>query len=109
VLYADCTDEDIALCNALLTPEPRGPHSPTETPLRTTQERYGRIPKVYIELTQDKAIAWEAQKRMYTAFAPERVLTIEASHSAYFSRPGELTEKILIAGGDRTAEPRSVR
>jgi hypothetical protein len=31
----------------------------------------------------------------------ERVLSIEASHSAYFSRPDELTEKILIAGGDR--------
>jgi pimeloyl-ACP methyl ester carboxylesterase len=109
VLYADCAEEDIALCNALLVPEPRGPHSPTETPLRTTQERYGRIPKIYIELTQDKAIAWEAQKRMYTAFPPQRVLTIEASHSAYFSRPDELTEKILIAGGDRTAEPHRAR
>jgi pimeloyl-ACP methyl ester carboxylesterase len=109
VLYADCSDEDIALCNALLTPEPRGPDSPTETPLRTTQERYGRIPKVYIELTRDKAIAWEAQKRMYRAFPPQRVLTIEASHSAYFSRPDELTEKILIAGGDRSAEPHGVR
>jgi hypothetical protein len=29
------------------------------------------------------------------------VLPIEASHSAYFSKPDELVEKILVAGGDR--------
>jgi hypothetical protein len=46
-------------------------------------------------------VTWPAQKRMYLATPCERVLTIEASHSAYFSKPDELAEKILIAGGDR--------
>jgi hypothetical protein len=49
-----------------------------------------------------------AANKIYTAYRPRRVLTIEASHSAYFSRPDELTEKILIAGGDNAAGPRSV-
>lgn len=101
VLYADCSDEDVALAYALLTPEPCGPDSPTHTPIRTTPENFGRIPRVYIELTQDRAISWPAQKRMYTATPCEMVLSIEASHSAYFSRPDELAEQILIAGGDR--------
>ena len=33
-LYADCLDDDVALAYALLTPEPRGPLSPTESPIR---------------------------------------------------------------------------
>jgi pimeloyl-ACP methyl ester carboxylesterase len=101
-LYADCSEEDVALAYALLTPEPRGPHSPTETPLRTTPGNFGRIPRIYIELTKDKAVSWPAQKRMYEATPCERVLTIHASHSAYFSQPDQLTKHILTAGGDRT-------
>lgn len=100
VLYADCPDEDVALANALLTPEPRGPHSPTNSPIRTTQENFGRIPRVYIELTGDQAISWPAQKRMYTA-TPGRVFTINSSHSTYFSQPDQLTRHILTAGGNR--------
>ena len=100
VLYADCQDQDVELAYALLTPEPRGPHSPTNSPIRTTPENFGRIPRVYIELTEDKAVSWEAQKRMYAA-TPCRVLTIDASHSAYFSQPDQLTKYILTAGGDR--------
>jgi pimeloyl-ACP methyl ester carboxylesterase len=96
-LYADCSADDIALAHALLTPEPS---APTNTPIRTTAERFGSVPRVYIELTQDMAVSWPLQKRMYEAMACARVLSIEASHSAYFSKPDELTEKILMAGGD---------
>jgi hypothetical protein len=38
---------------------------------------------------------------MYTA-TPCQVLTINSSHSAYFSQPDQLTKHILTAGGDRT-------
>jgi pimeloyl-ACP methyl ester carboxylesterase len=100
-LYADCLDDDVALAYALLTPEPRGALSPTETPIRTTQENFGHIPRVYIELTQDRAVSWRAQKRMYDTTPCARVLTIDASHSAYFSQPDQLTKHILTAGGDQ--------
>jgi len=103
VLYADCPDEDVELAFALLTPEPCGPRSPTNTAIRTTAERFGRIPRVYIELTEDKAVSWPAQKRMYVATPCERVLTINSSHSAYFSQPDQLTRHILTAGGDAPA------
>jgi pimeloyl-ACP methyl ester carboxylesterase len=99
-IYHDCSDEDVALSYALLTPEPRGPNSPTNTPVVTTRENFGQIPRVYIELTQDKAISWPLQKRMYGATPCKSVLSIEAGHSAYFSKPEELARKILIAGGD---------
>jgi len=99
-LYHDCSDDDVALANALLAPEPSAPGN---TPVRTTDASFGRVPRVYIELTQDRAVSWSLQKRMYGALPCRQVLTIEASHSAYFSRPDELTRAILVAGGDRAA------
>ena len=96
-LYADCSDDDVRLAHALLTPEPA---RPTSTPIRTTDERFGRIPRVYIELLQDRAVSPALQRKMYTAMPCKEVLSIDASHSAYFSQPDELTTKILRAGGD---------
>jgi hypothetical protein len=37
---------------------------------------------------------------MYQATPCGRVLTIEASHSAYFSQPDQLTKQILVASDD---------
>jgi hypothetical protein len=55
---------------------------------------------VYIGLSQDRAISPPFQQRMYMATRCEFLLSISASHSAYFSQPDELARKILIAGGD---------
>jgi pimeloyl-ACP methyl ester carboxylesterase len=98
-LYHDCSDDDVALASALLAPEPSGPGT---TPLSTTDERFGRVPRVYIELTRDRAVSWPLQKRMYGALPCKQVLTIDAGHSAYFSRPDDLTQAILVAGGERS-------
>ena len=91
-LYADCSDEEIALCSMLLAPEPSGP---TNTPLRLTQERFGTVPRVYIELLQDRAVSPELQRRMQNAMPCLETIAIDASHSAYFSRPDELTHAII--------------
>lgn len=100
-LYADCSDEDVALATLLLAPEPSGP---TNTPLVTTDERYGRIPRVYIELKQDRAVTPALQRRMIEAMPCRETVALDASHSAYFSKPDELTEA-LIALGERHALP----
>lgn len=100
-LYADCSDDDVALAYALLTPEPRGPRSATDMPIRTTPGRFGSVRRFYIELTLDRAVSIGWQRRLHQATPCERVFSIDASHSAYFSQPDQLTRCILIAGGDR--------
>ncbi len=91
-LYADCSEADVALASCLLTPEPS---APSATAMRTTRDRFGRIPRGYIELLQDRAVSPALQRRMYRAMPCERIVSIDASHSAYFSVPGELTDAIL--------------
>jgi pimeloyl-ACP methyl ester carboxylesterase len=97
-LYHDCSNDDVALAQTLLAPEPIGP---TNTPMQTTAERFGRVPRVYIELLQDRAVSPMLQRKMYTALPCQDVLSLDASHSAYFSKPDELAARILQAGGVR--------
>lgn len=91
-LYADCSDDDVSLAHLLLTPEPT---APANTPMQTTDANFGRIPRVYIELLQDKAVSLTLQRQMVSVMPCERVFSIDASHSAYFSRPDELTDVLL--------------
>jgi len=92
VLYADCSEEDIALCESLLVAEPL---QPTWTALQLSARRYGRIPRYYIELTQDRAVSPSLQRKMYTRVPCTRIFSIDASHSAYFSKPDELSRYLL--------------
>jgi pimeloyl-ACP methyl ester carboxylesterase len=90
-LYADCPPEDVALGHLLLTPEPA---QPSRTPVSLSAARYGSVPRTYIELLEDRAVSPMLQRRMYEATPCEEVRSIRASHSAYFSRPGELVEHL---------------
>lgn len=86
-LYADCSADDRALCRLLLTPEPL---APSLTPIRTSAARFGRVRKVYIELTEDRTVPLAWQRRMQELVPCDEVRAIAASHSAYLSRPDEL-------------------
>jgi hypothetical protein len=90
-LYADCSEEDVALATALLTPEP---NAPVATLMRLTEERFGRIPRVYIETLRDRGVSTSLQKKMYSALPCQRVISMETSHSPFFSAPQELVRHL---------------
>jgi pimeloyl-ACP methyl ester carboxylesterase len=90
-LYADCSEEDVALATALLTPEP---NAPVAMPMHITQERFGRIPRVYIETLRDRGVSPSLQKKMYTALPCQMVMPMETSHSPFFSAPQELVRHL---------------
>jgi pimeloyl-ACP methyl ester carboxylesterase len=86
--YGECSDEDVALARLCLQPEPT---LPLATPVKITPGRFGRVPRVYIECLRDKAIVPSLQRQMYSALPCRQVLTLDADHSPFFSRPDELT------------------
>ena len=90
-LYADCSDEDVALATSLLTPEP---NAPVATPLQTSSENFGRIRRVYIESLQDKGVSPTLQKKMYTAVPCQKVISMNTSHSPFLSTPKELVSHL---------------
>src|SRR6476620_6856209 len=88
-LYADCDDSIEQLARFLLSAEPV---ESGITPLHLTEENYGRVPRVYIECTLDKAVTPFIQRKMYTEMPCEKVYSMPTSHSPFFSRPKELVE-----------------
>jgi pimeloyl-ACP methyl ester carboxylesterase len=94
-LYADCSDADVALARSLLTPEPS---LPALTRLKLSDRGYGSVRRHYIELTEDKAVSLPLQRRMIAASPCASVTSIDASHSAYFSRPAQLADALHAIG-----------
>lgn len=96
VLYHDCSDEDNALAASLLCREPL---RPAIGKLQLTDDRYGRVPRGYIRLSEDRAVSLFLQDRLLNETPCDRVETIQAGHSAYFSKPDELTAAICRISG----------
>jgi hypothetical protein len=58
--------------------------------MRTTELNYGRVPRVYIECTEDQAIPIAKQREWYGVVPCQRVITMETDHSPFFSAPADL-------------------
>jgi hypothetical protein len=69
------------------------------SPVNYTKENFGRIPRVYIECLQDRAIPLALQKRMYTETPVTQVVTMDTSHSPFFSAADELVEHLIELAG----------
>jgi pimeloyl-ACP methyl ester carboxylesterase len=91
LFYNDCSPEDIAYATPLLSREPL---LPTVQPVSLTAERFGRVPKTYIECTRDNIFSLGHQRHWQTRIACQ-VRTLEAGHSPFFSKPAELTDVLL--------------
>ena len=90
--YGGCDANDRALARTLLQPEPL---LPLTTPLHVTAERFGRVPRVYIECLQDRAISPAMQRRMVDTSPCQTVITMDSDHSPFFSAPDELVNHLL--------------
>ena len=91
-LYHDCEEEITELAKVLLS------HEPVEsgiTPLQLSDANFGRVPRVYIECTEDRAVTPFIQRKMYGETSCEKVYSLPTSHSPFFSRPKELVEILL--------------
>ena len=92
-LYADCSDEDVALAKMLLVPQSS---APLGAPMALTQARYGSVTRSYIECTQDQAVSIGAQRTMPGRTGCASVHRLDTSHSPFLSAPDRLAA-ILVA------------
>ena len=92
IFYPDCSDDDAHYAESLLVPQAMAPF---QTPMVTSEEKFGRIPRAYIECLNDRAITPGAQKRMYEALRCEKVISMNTGHSPFLSAPEELAKNLL--------------
>ncbi len=87
VFYADCRDEDIDFARANTCAEPTVIGT---TPVNLTAERFGRVPRDYIQCRADRSIPLTAQRAMVEAVGCDRVYTLDTSHSPFLSAPEQV-------------------
>ncbi len=92
-LCADCSDEDVERAKSMFVPQAVAPFA---TPLAITEENFGRVPRVYIETLQDRAISPSLQKEMYERLPCQKVISMNTSHSPFFSAPEELAGHLEV-------------
>lgn len=86
--------ELVAQAMARLVAEPHGPRS---TPLTLTSTRFGRLPRVYIECTQDRTIPIASQRLMQSLVPGAILETLDTDHSPFLSMPEELAAALIRA------------
>jgi pimeloyl-ACP methyl ester carboxylesterase len=92
----DVPTETFAQAKGLLA---REPVAPLTAPLSLTKERWGRLPRYYIECLADRAIPPAVQRAMYTAIPVRKVFSLNTSHVPNFSAPEELTACLQKVAG----------
>lgn len=69
-------------------------------PLTATAAGFGRLPRAFVECTEDRAIPLAHQRAMQAALPCDPVFTFETDHSPFLSSPERLAE-CLIAASER--------
>jgi pimeloyl-ACP methyl ester carboxylesterase len=89
--YHACSAEDAAFAVPLLRPQA---YSVQRTPVKLTEDRYGKVPRVYIECLEDRVISLGLQRDMVARAGVREVVSLATDHSPFFSAP-ELLADVL--------------
>ena len=68
---------------------------PLGTPLRLSEENFGRVPRVYFEALEDRAIPIEYQRQMVEAMPCDKVVTFATDHAPMASAPEQFVNELL--------------
>jgi len=87
--YGNCADEDVAFAQSRLGTQPG---APLGTPVQTSVEIWGRIPRYYIECERDRAITlkWQREKQKHSPC--QETFSIDTDHSPFLSAPEQLAD-----------------
>jgi pimeloyl-ACP methyl ester carboxylesterase len=93
VFYHDCSDADFSV--ALKNLCPTTTFLPDAHACESTRDRFGRVGRLYIECTDDRAIPIRVQRQMIADVPGAKVVSMGTSHSPFFSRPEALADIIV--------------
>jgi pimeloyl-ACP methyl ester carboxylesterase len=100
LFYSGCTPEDADWAIANLHREPM---QVMTTPASVTWERWGRVPRAFIECSEDAVLSLDKQREMQAAAPCDPVLTLKADHSPFLCAPEALAQAMLEIAGTFTA------
>lgn len=75
-----------------LTPQPEGGRA---TRPRLTPDRFGRIPRLYVEATEDQSVYIYLQRRMQALMPGAQIASLATGHAPHVSAPEALLAAVL--------------
>ncbi len=75
-----------------LTPQPEGGRAMRP---RISAQRFGRVPRLYVEATEDRSVVLHLQRRMQDLVPGAAVVSLHTGHAPHVSAPEALLEAIL--------------
>jgi hypothetical protein len=91
VFYSSSPADDIADAVPRLRPQA---YAVQREPVALSAERYGSVPRVYIECLRDNAVSLGLQRDMVARAGVREVVTLATDHSPFFSAPRLLAETL---------------
>jgi pimeloyl-ACP methyl ester carboxylesterase len=91
-LFADCTEDDHRRFNTRIRPEPL---AVAATPVKTTPDRFGTVPRAYIECSRDRGISVGLQRRMCAATPCNTIVTMDTGHMPMYAAPDILARHLV--------------
>src|SRR6185369_1094944 len=82
-----CPDSDTATAAQAEARLRTEPFAAFATPMRITPERFGSVPRAYVETSRDMVIPLDFQRRMEAALPCDPVVTLDADHSPFLAMP----------------------
>lgn len=64
------------------------------TPLKLSDARFGRVPRGYIECTEDRAVTPDLQRAFQARLPCDVVVTLNTDHSPFYSAPEALVDAL---------------
>ena len=75
------------------------PAKPLTTPLSLSETRFGRVPRHYIECSDDRALLLARQRAMQATLPCRSVATLDCDHSPFLSCPEALVAELCRIAG----------
>jgi len=88
----DCTESDAVVAAAKLTPQGEGCRA---VRFPASAERYGKIPRLYVEALDDRSVILAVQRVMQALAPGARVVSLSTGHAPQFSAPERLAQAII--------------
>ncbi len=91
VFYNTASEADARWAASRLSPDPVAANL---TPCTATAERWGKLPRAFIECTEDNALPLSLQRSMQAELPCDPVITLTSDHSPFLSIPGATAEAL---------------
>lgn len=100
VFCADASEQDVNQVTSRFRPEPAAPFM---FPVNVTGERWGKVPRIYIQTMQDHAVTPAMQKAMLGKTSCNQILSLDCSHTPFLAKAQELSGLLVKVGHQAVA------